>query len=295
MLDFRVNTFLTVCRHMNYTKAAAELNITQPAVTQHIKYLQNYYGVKLFIYRDKNLFLTPEGEALRLAKLTQIHDEKRLVQALREMGKGRRSIRFGTTLSIGEYEIPGRLAAYMKQHPDVDVHMIVNRTQVLLQQLDSGFLDFAIVEGYYKKNEYDYLQWSMEPYICVCAGNHKLPATPLRLEDLFQETLILRDQGSGTREVLVRELEGHNFEISNFRRVVEISDLQVIKTMIMEDCGITFLYRKAVAKELENGTIREVAIDNVRIFHEFTFLWRKNSIFENEYRELFCELSGKKV
>ena len=67
MLDFRMETFLAVCRHLNYTRAAEELNITQPAVTQHIQYLQAHYGARLLDYRDKRLTLTPEGEALRRA------------------------------------------------------------------------------------------------------------------------------------------------------------------------------------------------------------------------------------
>ena len=78
MLDFRMDTFLAVCRHRNYTRAAEELNITQPAVTQHIQYLQSYYGVKLFSYQNKRLALTEEGELLRNAALCMLHDEEKL-------------------------------------------------------------------------------------------------------------------------------------------------------------------------------------------------------------------------
>ena len=78
MLDFRMETFLAVCRHLNYTRAAEELNITQPAVTQHIQHLQAHYGARLLDYRDKRLSLTPEGEALRRAAVTMLHDEQKL-------------------------------------------------------------------------------------------------------------------------------------------------------------------------------------------------------------------------
>ena len=291
MLDFRMETFLTVCKHLNYTRAAAELNITQPAVTQHIQYLQQHYGIKLFDYRDKRLSLTPEGTMLRNAAVTMLHDEQKLRRDLKDMRFGRQSIRFGATLTIGEYALPKKLAAYMKRHPEVDVHMIVDNTQALLTQLNEGLLDFAVVEGYFLKGEYDHLLWSMEPYICVCAGHHTLPRRALRLEDLFQETLIVRDVGSGSREVLVRVLEGKNLQISDFRHVIEISDLQVIKELVAADCGITFLYRKAVERELSEGTLRRVPLADFNISHEFTFLWRKNSVFEPEFRTLFRELS----
>ena len=97
--------------------------------------------------------------------------------------------------------------------------------------------------------------------------------------------------GSGSREVLVRVLEGKNLQISDFRHVIEISDLQVIKELVAADCGITFLYRKAVERELSEGTLRRVPLADFNISHEFTFLWRKNSVFEPEFRTLFRELS----
>ncbi|MEG1858697.1 MAG: LysR family transcriptional regulator, partial [Pseudoflavonifractor sp.] len=281
---------------LNYTKAAAELHITQPAVTQHMQFLQAYYGVKLFDYRDKRLTLTPEGTLLRNASITMVHDEQKLHRDLNDMRFCRQSIRFGATLTIGEYALPQRLAAYMKRHPEVDVHMIVDNTHALLHQLNEGILDFAMVEGYFLKAEYDYLLWSLEPYICVCAAQHPLiaasAARPLQLADLFHENLILRDVGSGSREVLVRTLEGKNHQFSDFHHVVEISDLLVIKELVKAGCGITFLYRKAVEAELAAGSICQVPLSDLDVSHEFTFLWRKNSIFEPEFRALFQEFSA---
>ena len=88
MLDFRVETFLTVCRTMNYTRAAEELNITQPAVSQHIAHLERDYGVPLFAYRNKKLQLTDAGALLRDALSTMAHDE-RLLRDRMQLGHGR--------------------------------------------------------------------------------------------------------------------------------------------------------------------------------------------------------------
>lgn len=286
MLDFRMDTFLAVCRHRNYTRAAEELNITQPAVTQHIQYLQSYYGVKLFSYQNKRLALTEEGELLRNAALCMLHDEEKLKRNVKDLRLGRRSIRFGATLTIGEYLLPERLAAYMKRNPRVDVHMLVENTQILLRMINDGELDFAVVEGYFRKSEYDYIIWSQEPYVCVCAAAHPLAqAAPRPLSALFGENLILRNQGSGSRDVLERVLEERNHHVGDFRHIVEISDLFVIKELVKADCGITFLYRKAVEKELAEGSLCQVALTDFQISHEFTFLWRKNSAFEAELRE----------
>lgn len=290
MLDFRMETFLTVCNFLNYTRAAEALNITQPAVTQHIQYLQAYYGVKLFDYHNKQLALTAEGEKLRESALAMLHDEEKLKRDLCNMKAAKRSIRFGATLTIGEYALPARLAAYMKKHPQTDVFMVVDNTRTLLRSLNDGVLDFAIVEGYFTKSEYDFLPWTVEPYICVCAKNHALPEKPLRLEDMFRENLILRNPGSGSRDVLVRVLEEKNHRLSDFRHIVEISDLYVSKELVKSDCGIMFLYRKAAEQELTSGTLRQVPLVNFEVSHEFTFLWRKGSVFEEEFRALYREL-----
>ena len=289
MLDFRMDTFLALCRTMNYTRAAEELNITQPAVTQHIQYLQRHYGVKLFQYRDKHLFLTEAGAALRSAALTMEHDERELMEQLPLLQKGMQHLRLGATLTVGEYALPPHLGRYMKRHPDVALHLVVGSTRRLLEGLNRGELDAAVVEGYFAKREYDAIRWSMEPYVCVCAAGSALEG-PMELEDLFTQTLILRDPESGTREILERALLERNFQLSDFRRVVEINDLTVIKQLVEQNCGITFLYRRAVERELEEGQLRQVFLRGWEVQHEFTFLWRKGSVFEQNYRRLYAQL-----
>lgn len=289
MLDFRMDTFLALCRTMNYTRAAEELNITQPAVTQHIQYLQRHYGVKLFQYRDKHLFLTEAGATLRSAALTMEHDERELMEHLPLLQKGMQHLRLGATLTVGEYALPPHLGRYMKRHPDVALHLVVGSTRRLLEGLNRGELDAAVVEGYFAKREYDAIRWSMEPYVCVCAAGSALEG-PMELEDLFTQTLILRDPESGTREILERALLERNFQLSDFRRVVEINDLTVIKQLVEQNCGITFLYRRAVERELEEGQLRQVFLRGWEVQHEFTFLWRKGSVFEQNYRRLYAQL-----
>lgn len=293
MLDFRMETFLAVCKYLNYTRAAEALDLTQPAVTQHIQHLQTHYGVKLFEYKDKRLRLTPEGVLLRDSAATMLHDEHKLMRDLKTCREGRRTLRFGATLTIGGYELPEKLARYLKNYPETDVHMTVENTQTLLSLLDQGILDFALVEGYFQKSEYDSILWSIEPYVCVCAPGHEFLSEPPRLEDLFCETIILRDPGSGSREVLARVLEERNFQLEDFRHITQISDLQAIKSLTEADCGITFLYRKAAERELAQGRLREVAVEGFHVSHEFTFLWRKNSSFEAEFRTLYEELKDE--
>lgn len=114
MLDPRVETFLTVCETMNFTKAASLLHITQPAVSQQVRALEEQYGTKMFRYKSRQLFLTEEGELFLRTARTMRQDAIRLQESLHQMGK-ERLLRFGATLTIGEYSMPGRCCACFKR------------------------------------------------------------------------------------------------------------------------------------------------------------------------------------
>ena len=155
MLDFRVYTFLAVCEYMNYTRAAEALHITQPAVSQHIRYLENMYQVKLFLAEGKKIHLSPAGERLLHAATTLKNDEVFLRKQMFEgAGKGL-SLRFGTTRTIGESVISTPLARYIHSHPKDRISVVINNTDELLHKLVSGEIQFALVEGYYDDVDFD--------------------------------------------------------------------------------------------------------------------------------------------
>lgn len=291
MLDFRMETFLTVCEYMNFTRAAEVLNITQPAVSQHVHHLEKHYQVKLFHYEGKKLRLTPPGEMLRSAALTMMHDELSLEKRMQSMSKGFQDIRFGATMTVGEVIMARILKQYLVQYPETQLHMEVGNTQELLQKLDDGELDFALVEGFFKKSEYDFLHFSTENYIAVCGPDYPFRKKVRRLEDLFGERLLLREFGSGTREVLERYLDSKNFGIDDFAKTAEIGSLHTIKELTKEGLGITFLYEIAVRQELERGELKEIRLKDFKLSHDFTFIWRRGSIYADMYRALFHRFS----
>ena len=172
MLDYRTDTFLTVCKTMNFTLAAKELHITQPAVSQHIHYLEKQYDTTLFEYRNKQLFLTRSGEILRKHLMTMKNDEKAVIKELKDHIVGIESLSIGATMTIGEYAIVDKLAAFLNRHPDVNIHLHYGNTAQLLKLLDEGQISLAIVEGNYPKEHYGHMNYSTEDYIAVCSADH---------------------------------------------------------------------------------------------------------------------------
>lgn len=291
MLDFRMETFLTVCRYMNFTRASEKLNITQPAVSQHIRFLEKHYNTKLFRYEGKKLRLTGAGEILRNASLTMMHDEQSMQNEMQETEK-EAEIRFGATRTIGDSVMGSVLEKYLARYPQARIHMEVENTHDLLVRLDEGRIDFALVEGFFKKSEYDFQIFSREKYIAVCSPDYVFQNTPDCIEKLFQERLLLREGGSGTREVLERCLEAHNLSVQDFDKRMEVGSMQTIKELTKAGCGITFLYEVAVREELKSGMLRKIPLRDFQVSHEFTFIWRRGSIYAEQYREVFRRFSA---
>ena len=242
MIDFRHKTFLALCRIQSYTKTAQELNMTQPGVTQHIQYLEKYYGGKLFIYKDRKLSLTPRGERL--------YDFTNRVQADAQMVKRIISteneesipLLFGATLTIGEYVMPKVIQTILQEYPEISLSMQVDNTQVLLQKLHNGEINFALLEGYFNKTGYNSQCMKVERFIPVCSGSSPIAEKEVTLEELFFQNLILRESGSGTRDILEHALLRYNLTVQSFNHVYEIGNMSTIKQLVAEDIGISFMY-----------------------------------------------------
>lgn len=286
MLDFRVETFLAVCQTMNFTRAAEQLHITQPAVSQHIHALEEQYGTKLFEYRGKQLLLTESGSIFLQTAETMRHDVRRLRELIARTD-ARRRLHFGATLTIGEYIMPEPLLRLMDSKPELQLRMLVANTRELLKLLDEGELDFAIVEGYFDSRIYDSIVYCTKRYIPVCSPEYRFSHPVRRMEDLLEARLLVREPGSGTRNVLERALEEHNLSIHSFSRVIELGSLDLIKNLATSGAGISFFYEPVVEAEVKSGKLREIRLADGEISHDFTFIWRRGSVFAPYYREIY--------
>lgn len=292
MHDLRLTTFLTVCRHMNFTRAAAELNLTQPAVSQHIRFLEQHYGVKLFRYHGKKPVLTAEGEYLKTMAEALTHDAARIRENIGQIGK-RRRFYLGATLSIGEFFLPDRLSAFLRRHSDTDISVTVADTAALLPLLDGGKLDCLLCEGYFNKKEYSHMFIRRER-MCIFAGAGHSTAHIRSLQDLFGETLLLREEGSGTREIFERFLRENNYSLANFPRIHTFSSPHLILRMLLDGMGISVLYEAVGEAQLKTGALKEILLPGFAVSHEFNAVWKKGSVFGREYEALLRDLLGEK-
>ena len=204
MLDQRWNTFLVLCETMNYTRAAERLCLTQPAVTHHIHYLEDYYGCRLFSYEGKVLRLTEAGVRLREFTRSMAYNARKVETTM--AAPTPISLRVGASKTIGEYLIAPKVERFLRAQPEAAFSLLVDNTQVLLRELEAGQLDFILIEGFFDRSRYDSRLYRNEAFFGVCAPGHRLAGRKAALEELAGERLILREPGSGTRAIFEEAL-----------------------------------------------------------------------------------------
>lgn len=287
MLDYRLESFLVLCRTRSYTKAAEVLHITQPAVSQHIKFLEGYYKCKLINSSNRKVSLTKEGEFLQEFAITVASDAKHFKEMIGCSQAEEIEFTFGATLSIGEYVMPKILSHLLKTNPNMQFHMSVANTKRLLERLNSGELDFILVEGQFDKSIYDTTLFSLENFSPVCSPQSELANRPVEFDELLKNRLILREKGSGTREIFEHILEEHNYSLHAFDKIIEIGNMQAIKQMVSNGLGITFLFEVAAKRALKAGELSQINLLEFSEQREFNFVMLKDSFFKERYMELY--------
>ena len=169
MLDHRINTFLLLCKVMNFRKTAELLGITQPAVTQQIRSLEAQYGRKLFEYENRRLMKTDAAAVLeQYARAVKLQE-----RALQEKLENNpiHNLRVGATKTIGDYYLKEDIHRYLRS-PDNALTLLVDNTERLLQLLEENRLDFAVVEGFFDKTRFDSILLRREPFVGICRKDH---------------------------------------------------------------------------------------------------------------------------
>lgn len=276
MLDYRYQTFLTLVEEMNYTRTAKKLHITQPAVTQHIQYLQNQLEVELVHYEGRQLTITEKGKQLQ-KDLFLLQKEIQQIQEQLNPKEESPFFTFGATLTIGEYMMPDLIESYMQAYPTHKLSMVADNTKTLVDLLKHGKIDFAFVEGEFNQHFFGFHKISTEPFIAVCSEKSFLWKKEQKITDLFSYQLLIREQGSGSRLILETALKNQGIHLDSFIKTMTIGSIGSIKKLVEKNLGITFLYRRAVEEELKNNMLKEIKLKDFTIEHPFHLIYLKKT------------------
>ncbi len=192
-------------------------------------------------------------------------------------------LRVGASKTIGEYVVAPHIECFLRAQPQATFSLTVDNTQGLLQALEEGRLDFALVEGYFDRSRYSARLYRQEAFFGICAPGHRLAGRTVPLEELERERLILREPGSGTRAILEEGLRRQNRALGSFPGVVAISDFTVIKTLVARGLGVSFLYAPVAESELAAGTLARFELAQVPMSGAFYLVCLKDNLFAGDW------------
>ena len=289
MVDYRIRTFLTLYEVMNYRRAAERLRMSQPAVTQQIHALEKEYGCRLFMYDGRRLHRTAQAERLAEYARVAVYNEQRMRRELSLPTVTR--IRLGATKTIGEFVIADDLCRFL-QRPDRTLDITVENTETLLQLLEQERLDFALVEGSFDRSRYDYRLFDRAPFVGMCRRDHPFAGRTVQCADLSDQTVILREPGSGTRAIFENALRESGYSADRIGRVICVNNFSLIVRMLRENIGISFAYSAVSAGHPDITTFRLEGMSEVR---EFNFVYLKGIDVGEMIAEVFPSGKAKPV
>jgi len=284
--DFvKMETFLTVARERSFSRASAKLGISQPAVTQQIKYIENYLEARIIDRKKNGIRLTPEGEEFysvvtRLEKCINSLEKDVLKIMNKEM-----TFRLAASFTIGSYVIPGECLNTISESINNDVNLSIAVSDEIIQGLKDKKFDVGLIEVPIFDEDLIYREWFDDEL--VIASNMHLPKI-LRTEELYDLKWVCREEGSHTRRLLSEVFEELGVSCKSFDVLSEVSNttaaLQSVKRANKEDnkATATIISKHAVADEVARGEMFESRIYGFTMTRKFYIVYskeNKNNVF----------------
>jgi LysR family transcriptional regulator, transcriptional activator of the cysJI operon len=287
-MDLQLVVFIKVVEKKNFSKAAEELHMTQPAVSQYIQTLEEKVGTRLLERSNKFVRLTKAGEIVyhHAMEIIELYERTQsLVDDLMHTASGELSI--GASYTFGEYILPHTIAYMRKQYPAINPTITIGNTKEISQLVSSNLLDVGIVEGDFKQGKLKTHSFSEDLMFVIASSMHRLSKQGvISVEDLKNETWIIREPGSGTREYTERLFSKLGFQPKYH---MEFGSNQIIKESVEAGLGLSFISHWAVRKELSIGTLNTLKIDGAPISRKFTSIVQ-DTPFQTRALTIFLEV-----
>lgn len=290
MTPRQMKIFVEVYDCLNMTRAAENLNMTQPAVTKAIKEIEELYGIRLFERLNKALYPTQQAEEIyfQVRSLTSAFDnlEKNLAH-----GDRSRTIRLGATSTLATYMLP-KLAAHLREtRPELEVRVFVENVAAIEQMLSRNTIDLAYIEGMVFGRDLDFRDIFDDRLAAVCSPSSGIPKE-ISLQELTAYPVLLTEKGSITRRYVDSVFTSRNLRINS---TWESESYHAIINAVHEDMGISFLPEKLVAKPVSGGWLRKIFVTDADFGMTDHVVWHKDkylsplmkSLIDFDYRDFF--------
>lgn len=286
-MDYRDSVFISVAENLSFSKAASDLNISQPAVTRHIKELEERYKTNLFERKGNKIYLTKAGEIIYNAF-------KEIAQHYRdldfEIGQMHNSVsgefKIGASSTISQYVIPKIIASFHKRYPKIDIYLINGNSFEMEKLLLENQVDIALVENFSSQTGIRYKNF-LDDELIVVTGKNSVYAKreTIGKDDLVKIPIVLREHGSGTLEVIKQTLLQQNINFENLNTLIHLGSTESIKNFLQDFDGLAIVSEKAVQNELYLKTLVKLNVAGFTIRRKFRIACKLG--YKSQQVELF--------
>lgn len=292
MSDFRLKVFQSVARNLSFTKAAQEMILSQPAITRHIHELESQYQIRLFDRQGNKISLTEAGHLL-------LDHSERILEAYKQLeyeigmlrGDYLGELRLGASTTVEQYVVPLFLGEFIRKFPKVTVSLLNGNSRFIETALQENRIDLGIVEGIIRLPQLKYTSALDDELVAVVDAHGELASLPdeISLECLTEIPLVLREQGSGTLDVIERNLLSKNIRLSQLNVMMYLGSTESIKRFCLRNKCMGIVSVRSVTEELISGQLRVIDIPELPMKREFSFVQCQGK--ESGLSELFMQFA----
>lgn len=287
MADRRLQVFHTVAKLLSFTKAAETLHMTQPAVTFQVRQLEEYFNTRLFDRTHNRISLTEAGKRVYdyAGKIFETYGE--MENAVRELtGEVSGVLIIGASTTIAEYMLPALLGDFKNEYPDVNVRLKVSNTEGIVSMVENNVIDLGVVEAPVANKNLAVELCKRDQLVAIVPPTHPMAQQEVvSASDLLEHPYICREEGSGTREVIIEYLQDVGLNSSELDVIMELGSPEAIKGAVEAGIGITILSKATLGKELKLGTLVAIPLDPP-LERPFSFVHQKQKFRQRAMDEL---------
>lgn len=278
-----LKVFYVAATKRNFSETAKALHLSQPTVSLQIQQLEAYLEVKLFERTTKNIKLTDSGQLLfqnaeRILHL--VNQTKKELALLSESIHG--SLNIGASLTIGEYILPYMIGKYQKEYPKVNLSLNIYNSTQIIQQLRYEEIDLGFIESSISHPELVHLPFLEDELILIGSTKNPHPMIgdreSITPDELFSLPLILREHGSGTRQVMEESLLKNQLDPSKLNIILELGSTESIKSTVESGMGLSIISKSAIQKELMLGSLRTIRLQGISLLRSFVAVFDRNRL-----------------
>ncbi len=272
--NFRIRVFRVVAHHLNFSRAAEELLLTQPAVTQQIKALEEEFGVPLFDRGGGRIGLTPGGRALLpFADKMKTLSEEAAAAVAGAYGQQGGELALGASQTIGQYLLPNFVAAFLHSNPNVRIRARSGNTDAMLEALLAREIHLALIEGPEHRKDLRIEPFMDDHMVLVVPARHDWADREVKVADLAQEPLLMREFGSGSRRVVEQALTTAGLKVKDLKVSMELDSTEGLLSAVEAGLGVAFVSRWAVRNQLSLGSLKLARVRGLQLSRKLSLAY----------------------